>query len=162
MIADLVERLAGSGMQARVAMAGTYGAAHALARFGALPVAIIANDATEAALVHLPIAALRLSADHVVGLRRMGFDRIGELASQPRAPLALRFGPEPGRRLDQAFGRIFEPISPIRAIDLFEARQAFVDPISTAQTLAHHIGLLVTELCAMLDQQCLGARRLDL
>jgi protein ImuB len=162
MLADLVKRLAASGMQARVAIAGTYGAAHALARFGAKPIVAIANDAAEAALASLPIAALRLSAAHVVGLRRMGFDRIGELASQPRAPLALRFGPEPGRRLDQAFGCIFEPISPIRADDLIEVRQAFVEPISTAQTMAHYIGQLVTELCARLDQHCLGARRLDL
>ena len=36
---------------------------------------------------------------------------IDEMASQPRAPLALRFGPKPGPRLDQAFGNIFEPIS---------------------------------------------------
>src|ERR1700712_690365 len=35
LLADLVERLATSGVEARVAMAGTYGAAHALARFGA-------------------------------------------------------------------------------------------------------------------------------
>jgi protein ImuB len=129
-------------MQVRAAMAGTYGAAHVLARFGAKPVAIVANDATKAALAHLPIAALRLSGDHVVGLPRMGFDGIGELASQPRAPLALRFGPEPGRRLDQALGRIFEPTSPIRDDDLIEVRRAFVEPISTA----HYIGLLVIEL----------------
>jgi protein ImuB len=35
-------------------------------------------------------------------LRVLGFDRIGELAEKPRAVLALRFGPELGRRLDQA------------------------------------------------------------
>jgi len=52
----------------------------------------------------LPIAALRLAADVVVGLRRLGFETI--------AQLALRFGPEPGRRLDQLAGLLFEPIEP--------------------------------------------------
>jgi protein ImuB len=58
----------------------------------------------------LPIAALRLSADLVDGLRVLGFDRIADLLAQPRAPLALRFGPELGRRIDQAIGRLSEPI----------------------------------------------------
>ena len=58
----------------------------------------------------LPIAALRLPGDIVDGLRSLGFDRIGDLAAQPRAPLTLRFGPELGRRLDQAMGRLAEPI----------------------------------------------------
>lgn len=33
-------------------------------------------------------------------------ERVAELARTPRAPLTLRFGPEVGRRLDQALGRI--------------------------------------------------------
>jgi protein ImuB len=48
--------------------------------------------------VALPVAALRLPAGIVAGL--LGLERIGELAAKPRAPLALGFGPEPGRRLD--------------------------------------------------------------
>lgn len=50
--------------------------------------------------VALPVAALRLPAGIVAGLRVLGLERIGELAAKPRAPLALGFGPEPGRRLD--------------------------------------------------------------
>ena len=55
-------------------------------------------------LAPLPIAALRLPAAMSSDLRVLGFDRIGDLPAQPRAPLALRFGPELGRRLDQALG----------------------------------------------------------
>ena len=162
MLAELVRRLAGAGVQARVAMAGTYGAAHALARFGAAQTIVVANEATATALANLPIAALRLSPDLITSLRRMGFERIGELAAQPRAPLALRFGPEQGRRLDQAHGRIFEPISPIRAAALIEAHYDFIEPIGAAETFTRYIRRLVVDLCARLDAQCLGARRLDL
>jgi protein ImuB len=42
--------------------------------------------------------------------------------AQPRAPLALRFGPEIGRRLDQALGHVAEPIAPIRPAELTEVR----------------------------------------
>ena len=38
--------------------------------------------------------------------------------AQPRAPLTLRFGPELGRRLDQALGRLAEPIEPVRPAEL--------------------------------------------
>jgi hypothetical protein len=72
---------------------------------------------------------LRLSADLVDGLRVLGFDRIADLLAQPRAPLSLRFGPELGRRIDQAIGRLSEPIEPIRPAELIEVRQAFAEPI---------------------------------
>ena len=73
----------------------------------------------------LPIAALRLPHDMVDALRKLGFERIGELLATPRAPLALRFGPELGRRLDQAIGRLSEPIDPVRPPDLVEVRRSF-------------------------------------
>ncbi|WP_446720818.1 hypothetical protein [Mesorhizobium sp. L-8-10] len=56
-------------------------------------------------------------------LRQLGFERIGDLLTQPRAPLALRFGPELGRRIDEALGRSAEPIEPIRPPDLVEVRR---------------------------------------
>ena len=46
-------------------------------------------------------------------LRVLDFERVGELVSKPRAPLTLRFGQELGRRLDEALGRLSEPIVPV-------------------------------------------------
>jgi len=162
MLADLTRRLAAAGIEARAAMAGTLGAAHALARHRASPTLVVASDATAAAIADLPIAALRLPADGIEALRRLGFQTIGEVAAQPRPPLALRFGPEVGRRLDQAFGRAGEPITPITAPERIEARRNFAEPIATAETIARYIGLLVADLCFTLEHRCLGARRLDL
>ena len=162
MLADLVGRLDQAGIDARAAMAATHGAAHALARYRAQPTLVVDNDATATALAELPIAALRLPADLVTALRRLGFDRIGELAAQPRAPLALRFGPEPGRRLDQAYGRLAEPVTPVLQPDLLQVRRAFAEPIGAAETLARYTGKLTLALCTMLEAKGLGARRLDL
>ena len=162
MLVDLVERLMAAGVRAQAAMAGSYGAAHALARYRASPTLVVADGLTGTAIADLPIAALRLSPDLVTGLTRMGFDSIGELEAQPRAPLALRFGPEVGRRLDQAFGRLFEPIAPIVAPELIQVRRSFAEPIGAAETIARYVGLLVVDLCTTLENRSFGARRLDL
>ncbi len=113
-------------------------------------------------MLDLPIAALRLENRTVAALRTLGFDRVSELAATPRAPLALRFGPEIGRRLDQALGRVAEPIVPIRAAEAIEARRAFAEPISAAETIARYTRMLVIRLCGLLEEQGIGVRRLDL
>ena len=92
----------------------------------------------------------------------LGFERIGELAAKPRAPLALRFGPELGRRLDQAMGKLSEPIDPVRPPDLIEVRRVFAEPIGAPETIARYTGKLVVQLCEALEAKGLGARRLDL
>ena len=162
MLADLVTRLAAAGVRAQTAMAATYGAAHALAHYGDRPMPIVAGDALAPAIRDLPIAALRLPRELVAGLERMGFERIGEVEAQPRAPLALRFGPELGRRLDQAHGRVFEPIVPVTAPGLAAAERRFAEPIAAAETIARFIGSLAADLCAALEARGLGARRVDL
>jgi protein ImuB len=110
----------------------------------------------------LPIAALRLASSLVYDLHVLGFERVGDLLAQARAPLALRFGPELGRRLDQATGCLAEPIEPIRPEALIEVRRAFAEPIGAAQTVERYIGKLAAQLCDALEQRGLGARRLDL
>ncbi|MFO1140764.1 MAG: DNA polymerase Y family protein, partial [Paracoccus sp. (in: a-proteobacteria)] len=145
----LTGRLALSGVTARAAVAGTWGAAHALARFS--------GD-----LADMPPEALRLPAATVTGLRDMGFGRIGDLLAQPRAPLTRRFGPELIRRIDQMFGDAPEPIDALRPADLIETRRAFAEPIAAPETIARYIAKLVAALCAQLEAQGLGARRLDL
>ena len=161
LLADLRERLAAAGVAARAAVAPTYGAAHALARFGHDPMAVSVGDVATA-LAGLPVAALRLPAPTVDGLRRLGVDRIGEVAATPRAPLGLRFGPEPGRRLDQAYGRVEEPFELIAAPELVQVRRDFAEPIGAPETLARYTEKLVVELCEALETRRLGARKLDL
>ncbi|RWI18645.1 MAG: DNA polymerase Y family protein [Mesorhizobium sp.] len=162
MLSEMVERLAASGLTARTAVADTWGAAHALARFGAQQTIVIPSGETAQAILPLPVAALRLAASMVDSLRRLGFETIADLVGTPRAALALRFGPEPGRRLDQAFARVSEPVEPIRPQEIVEVRRNFAEPIGAAETIARYTGKLVAELCASLETRGLGARRLDL
>jgi protein ImuB len=55
-----------------------------------------------------------------------------------------------------------EPIEPIRAPELIEARRQFAEPIGAPETLARYTGKLVHALCELLVAKGLGARRLDL
>lgn len=162
LLLDLVARLREAGFRATAAIADSWGAAHALARFKARPIVLVEPGVLRAALEPLPLNALRVSADNISQLRALGFETIADVLEQPRAPLTLRFGPEIGRRLDQALGLKSEPIDPVRPADLTEVRQAFAEPIGAAETIARYIGKLVGKLCAVLEARGLGARRLDL
>ncbi len=161
LLRDLVSRLAAQGLTARAAVADTPGAAHAVARHGCQVAASVpAGDL--ACLADLPIEALRLPPDTAAGLRLLGFERIGPLAATPRAPLVRRFGEAVTRRLDQAFGALFEPIAPEVPPSLVQARQTFTEPLLTAEAFSSVIGQLVTRVCAELEKAGQGARRLDL
>ena len=162
MVTGMVNRLHGHGLAARAAIAESWGAAHALARFGREPITILPQGAAASALAPLPLAALRLAPPLVTELKVLGFATIGDLARAARAPMTLRFGPEIGRRLDQAHGLLAEPIEPLRMAELVEVKRFFPEPIGAAETIARYIRILVEKLCLDLEKRGLGARRVDL
>ncbi len=161
-MADLIGRLAAAGVAARPAVADTPGAAYALARYAAVPAAMALPGETENFITALPIAGLRLTEETVGSLRRLGIERIGQLAAMARGPLARRFGPEVLLRLDQALGRVFEPLTPMRPPGVITSRLGFVEPLLTAEAFAFVIRQLVERVCGKLDRAGLGACRLDL
>lgn len=162
MLAGMISRLDAVGIAARAAMADTRGAAHGLARFAAWPRLVVPERKSADIIKPLPIAALRLPFDTIQGLCKLGFETIADLLATPRAPLTLRFGPELGRRLDQAIGQIGEPVQPVRPPDIVEAQQLFAEPIGTSETIARYVAKLTAKLCGELELRGLGARRLDL
>ena len=162
MLNALVRHLARAGIAARAAIADTWGAAHALARHAAKPTMVAPPGHGQSILAPLPLAALRIDASTVASLRMLGFERIGDVLAQPRAPMTLRFGPEICHRIEQALGETAEPIEPIRPTDLIHVRHAFAEPIGAPETLARYTNKLVAQLCQELEKRQLGARRLDL
>ncbi len=73
------------------------------------------------------------------GLKRLGFDTIGQLAAVPRAPLVRRFGMDVTRRLDQVSGAAAEPLDPIEPPDMPQVKLGFIEPIGTPEHLARAI-----------------------
>jgi len=162
MLEAIVGRLALSGVEARAAIADTWGAAHALARFVARPTVVVPPGHGTVPIASLPVECLRIPAQISTDLRVLGFETAGDLISQPRSALILRFGPEIARRLAQALGEIGEPIVAVKPQDLIEARRVFAEPIGAPETIARNIAKLAAQLCDRLEQRGLGARRLDL
>jgi len=162
LINDIHKRLMQAHIHSRICAAGTFGAAHALARHGGHSRLAIPTDTTLSALSPLPAEALRLAPSLAEALKRVGIETVSDLASTPRAPLELRFGPEPGQRLDQALGLRPELFSPIRPPDSVEVDHRFQSPLLTSESLVFHIDRLSQALCEELERRGLGALRIDL
>ena len=114
------------------------------------------------ALAPLPTRALRLDGRAIELLKRLGIETIGQLAALPRAPLARRFGGALVARLDQASGRLPEPLDPVPVPEPIGVVQRFAEPIATAEAIEHWLGQLMPRLVTALGQAGLGARAVEL
>ena len=150
------------GFHARIAVAGTTGTAHALARFGEKRISLCPNGGELDAIAAFPPMALRIDDRATHAARRFGIDTIGELAAIARGPLARRFGAALLLRLDQATGRIGEPFDPIVPEEPPTAILRFLEPIASPEAIGQVLSDLVTNLIATLERQGVAARGLVL
>ena len=150
------------GFTAAIAIADTPGAAHALARFSRDVITIVPAGGTAQAIAPLPIAALRLEPQALDAARRFGLTRVADLLGLPRAPLARRLGRAAIERLDQALGRVGEPLDPVVPAELIQAERRLLEPISTAEAITQVCGDLVRDLVRGLRERGLGARGIRL
>ncbi|MET3724759.1 DNA polymerase Y family protein [Sphingomonas trueperi] len=162
MLRRLYALLARLGFAARIAVADTPGAAWAFARFRPETLLRCPSGEHGAWLAPLPVEALRLEGDAIDLLHRLGVDSIGQLAALPRAPLVRRFGTVIAARLDQALGRIPEPVTPVTPPEPIAVTQRFAEPIATPEAIAHWLGDLVHRLAEALAEAGQGARRIGL
>lgn len=162
MLTAIADRFAAAGNAARLAIADTPGAAWAVAHHARTVVTVVAVGKVLGAISPLPVQALRLSEGMEVALGRLGFTRVHQLLAAPRAPLALRLGPTLMRRLDQASGRVFEPIVPVIPPETVAERLPFIEPLITAEAFVEVISRLTIGVCHQLEQRGEGARQLDL
>lgn len=151
-----------AGFTARVAVADTPGAAHALARFGPGELICVSPGATVTALAPLPIAALRLAPSAVSAGRRFGFETVADLLPVARGPLARRLGLPAIVRLDQALGSVAEPITPRDDPEVPRVECRLLEPIGTAEAIEQVMGDLLRALAIILQQRGLGVRALRL
>lgn len=156
---DLHARLERAGLHAASAIAGTRGAAHALARHGG---GIVPEGRLAEGIGHLPVTALRVDHATAEALARVGLSRITDLAHLPRAPLARRFGPGLVLRLDQALGAQAEPVAAEPDAPHFGVRMTLPDPIGLQADVMSGLERLLDRLCDKLTRHRMGARRLRL
>lgn len=146
------------GFTAAVAIAGTPGAAHALARFGGQVITIAPPGSETRAIAELPLAALRLEPEALVAAGRFGLERVSDLYPVARGPLARRLGLRTVERLDQARGLVGEPIVPVVPVEIPCAQRRLLEPIGTAEAIVQVIADLVDDLVCLLQARGLGLR----
>jgi len=151
-----------AGFTARVAVADTPGAAHAIARFGPADIAIVPTGRTVDALSGLPVAALRLAGTALVAARKFGFERVADLLPVARGPLARRLGLAAITRLDQALGAVAEPITPRTDEVMPIVERRLLEPIVTADAIAQVMQDLLGDMAELLRAKGLGVRSLRL
>ncbi len=151
-----------AGFTARLAVADTAGAAHALARFGNGDLIRVEPRGTVDAIAPLPIAALRLAPAALVAARKFGFERIADLLPVARGPLARRLGLAAITRLDQALGGVAEPITPRDDPEVPIVERRLLEPIGTAEAIEQVMADLLADLAELLQARSLGARALRL
>lgn len=178
LLGDLVERFTRFGLTVRAGLADTLGSAHAVARFATTsisPFVIVAPGETQRTLTDLPVGALRLDADAIRLLERLGLRTIGHLYGLPRAALERRFrtlrskgqktpllAATVVRRLDQALGIHAEPRAPLVEPFDFTARLPFSDPLVTATGIEAALDWLCRDLASTLTHFDVGGRRFRL
>jgi protein ImuB len=146
--AGLAAHLQSRVPDARIAIADTATAAWGLARYGV---------AGSEDISPLPLAALGLAERTIVKLRRVGVRRIGELKRLPRAELMAGYGPEPARKLAQAFGQAPEALQFITAPAEWREILHYAEPIFAPAQLQAALASLTTALCRRLEPARLGA-----
>ncbi len=187
---DIQSRFAGTGVTARVAIAPTAAAAWALARCSPSPLAGegTSRGAAEgrggislsapspqplsregergliAQLSPLSISALRLDADTIRTLERLGLKTIGALLSVPRLALARRFrgAEDVVDALDRLVGRKPEPLTAAPADPPPRALIRLEEPATHPETASQALERLIPDLVGQLQQRHLGARRSSL
>jgi protein ImuB len=136
------------------------GAAPTVPRDAVRKMQIAPPGATRSALAPLPVAALRLESETVATLARLGLRHIGDLAGQPRAALARRFGRHLVQRLDQALGVEPEPVNPARPTTRFAVRLTLPEPIGLTEDIVAAIDRLLTPFGEKLLRAGRGARQI--
>ena len=162
MLEAMAAAFAKLGLTARLAMADTIGAAHALACYGRDDKTIVAPGEQRAAIAALPVAGLRIAPAMAATLKHLGLKTIGDLVPLPRAPLAARFGKTLLLRLDQALGAARESFSPLLPHAPARAQAILAEPIVSQAHILELVEKLAHDLAPVLETGGKGARALRL
>ena len=152
LVRDIERCFARIGVTARIAIAPTAAAAWAFSHFGG-------GD-----LAPLHVSALRLDADTIRTLERLGLKTVGALMDVPRLALARRFrGAENVvNALDRLTGRTPEPLTAAAVAPPPRALLKLEEPATHPEAPGQALDRLIPGLVQQLQERHLGVRRLSL
>ena len=156
-LAEITRRLNKRGYAVQAAMAGTAGAAWAIARYGKK--SFISDGIMDtAALLPLPPQSLRLETETIERLHKLGLSQIRDFITMPPAAMRRRFGQHFIKRLYQALGKEEEPLLPVLPVEPYQERLPALEPIVTAAGIEIALQRLLGVLCRRLLQEGKGLR----
>jgi protein ImuB len=153
---EIVRKLTARGYDVKVAMADTAGAAWAVARFGKEN--LVASGMHSETMMCLPPESLRLEADTVVRLHKLGLRQIRQFITMPRPSLRRRFGEHLLHQIDKAFGNEIELIEPVQLVEPYQERLPCLEPIVTLGGIEIALRQLLEILCHRLQKEQKGLR----
>ncbi len=143
-----------------MAIAPTSGAAWAMCLAGKHRTIITDNLSRE--LSTFSPNTLRIDPDTAEMLHHLGIKTIAQLMQLPRHSLPPRFGPQLLLRLDQALGRIDEPLIPLLHESSIESAIDFEGPIDALETIWNAFAEMLHQVIRQLTLRGTGARRMEL
>ncbi|MCA8938623.1 MAG: DNA polymerase Y family protein [Planctomycetes bacterium] len=153
--------LARLGCLAKLALADTPRAAHALA-LSQREIAICPKGQTRSCLKSIGIDALSLPEGMVSELHALGLFSVGQLLDIPTDALDQRFEASLGLHLRQALGEVQEPPTPLPPLQRIFEEMLFDPPFSDGQSLFFVAKRLAEGLAERLQAAAIGARSLEL
>ncbi|QEG23790.1 Y-family DNA polymerase [Mariniblastus fucicola] len=159
--AKAVRFLGDAGYTVFSSIANTPGMAWGMAHYHRSAAPAIRESHSSETLVRefrqLPVAALRLSTETQHTFSRLGVERVEQLLAIPRTHLASRFGDEVSTRIDQAFGKVVEPVVARHLPAEFEASQFIEFPTRDRETIGVILSRLLEQICKQLQSSQKGA-----
>ncbi|MGP1309735.1 MAG: Y-family DNA polymerase, partial [Phycisphaerales bacterium] len=160
MVRRVARTLTRLGLQARVAVAGSFACARAVSRFAPHDYASVPPGREADALSPLPVRALGVDDATVEALSELGVRTIGQAMHLRRRDLPVRFGDALLLRLDMAIGRALETIEPVRPAPPIAARRNFEGPTTALESVLCAAEEQARALCAHLRSKGRGVRAL--
>jgi protein ImuB len=154
---EINKRLRSRGYTIRTAMADTPGAAWAIARFGK-NTCVIDKGLHMQALLSLPPQSLRLEADTIERLHKLGLHQVNDFIAIPRTALRRRFGQSLIQQLNRALGYEEEILQPVLPVEAYQERLTCLEPIVTITGIEIALKHLLEILCKRLQNEEKGLR----
>lgn len=152
--------LAQQGIQVRMAIADSWGAAWGISHYGTAAMTVVPPGEQAVWLSPLPVGALRVPGNVLDLLQVLDVCSVGQLQALPRASLPSRFGKELLHRLDQALGLVPEFLLAERLAEPVVAEWLFEDPVTDRLVLDHVCERLLDELLTKLAERRAGLQEL--